>query len=132
MASLEDIPMDSPLRKYAKRDLPQSLASTYPHGHISGRPRSPQAQRAFNARKAAILRTMDAEQIEAAYQENVAKVVAILEADRKKNEEIDREVDKLKAQKQLETKIAWKRREEKAIKDRNKEATEAEDEDSEL
>lgn len=105
MTASHDIPLDSPLRTHLKRDLPPSLASTYQHGHISGRPRSPGSQRAFEARKANILRTMTAEQIETAYQETVKKITAVLEEDRKKNEEIDREVEKLTKQREMERRI---------------------------
>jgi hypothetical protein len=111
MMVLPDITVDSPLRTHVKRDLPQSLASTYPHGHISGHPRSPPSQRAFEARKATILRTMTAEQIETAYQETVKKVTVILDEDRKKNEEIDREVEKLRKQRETERKVFRKMRE---------------------
>ncbi|MCJ1474946.1 hypothetical protein MMC13_003606 [Lambiella insularis] len=105
MTPLPDIPLDSPLRTHQKRDLPQSLASTYAHGHISGHPRSPAAQRAFEARKLSILRSMTAEQIEVAYQETVKKVTAVLEEDRKKKEEVDREVEKLTKQREMERRI---------------------------
>ena len=48
---------------------------------------------------------MTAEQIETAYQETVKKVTAVLEEDRKKNEEIDREVEKLTKQREMERRI---------------------------
>jgi hypothetical protein len=117
MPTQSDIPLDSPLRTHPKRDLPDSFASTYPHGHISGHPRPPHAQRAFEARKGTILRTMNAVQIEDAYQEAVKKVRAILDEDRKRNEEIDREVDKMTQQRAMEKKIFLKLREERAKKD---------------
>ena len=108
MTPQPEIPLDSPLRTYAKRGLPQSLASTYPHGHISGHPRSPAEQRAFEARKVTILRSMNAEQIEAAYQDTVKRVLSILEDDRKRNEEVDREIEKATKQREMERKIFWK------------------------
>ena len=108
MAPQPDIPLDSPLRTYVKRGLPQSLASTYPHGHISGHPRSPAEQRAFEARKVTILRSMNAEQIEVAYQDTVKRVLSVLEDDRKKNEEVDREIEKATKQREMERKIFWK------------------------
>ena len=108
MSPRPEIPLDSPLRTHPKRDLPQSLASTYPHGHISGHPRSPAEQRAFEARKTTILRSMNAEQIEAAYQDTVKRVVSVLDDDRKKNEEVDREVEKATKQREMERKIFWK------------------------
>lgn len=48
---------------------------------------------------------MTAEQIETVYQETVKKVTAVLEEDRKKNEEIDREVEKLTKQREMERRI---------------------------
>lgn len=63
---------------------------------------------------------MNAEQIESAYQEAVKKITLILDEDRKKNDDLDREVEKLTAQRQLERKIYWKQKEEKAQRD-NKE-----------
>jgi hypothetical protein len=48
---------------------------------------------------------MTAEQIETAYQETVKKITAVLEEDRKKNEEIDREVEKLTKQREMERRI---------------------------
>lgn len=48
---------------------------------------------------------MTAEQIETAYQETVKKVTAVLEEDRKRNEEIDREVEKLTKQREMERRI---------------------------
>lgn len=111
MTASQDIPLGSPFRTHPKRDLPPSLASTYQHGHISGHPRSPGSQRAFEARKANILRTMNTEQIETAYQETVKKITAILEEDRKKNEEIDREAEKLTKQREMERGIFRKMKE---------------------
>ena len=111
MASLPDIPLDSPLRIHPKRDLPQLFASTYTHGHISGHERSLAAQRAFEARKSAILRSMTAEQVESAYQDTVKKIMAVLEEDRRKNEEVDREVEKLTKQREMERMIFRKMKE---------------------
>ena len=48
---------------------------------------------------------MNAEQIEVAYQQTVQKIKGILEEDRKKNEEIDREIKKLTKQREMERKI---------------------------
>lgn len=110
MPPLPDIPLASRERTHAKRDLPQSLASTYMHGHISGHPRSPAARRAFETRKRIILRSMTAEQIEAAYQETVQRITAVLEEDRKRNEEVDREVEKVTKQREMERRIFRKMR----------------------
>ncbi|MCJ1255340.1 hypothetical protein MMC24_003156 [Lignoscripta atroalba] len=114
--SVPEIPLESEARTYPKRGLPPSLSSTYPHGHISGRPRSPNTQRSFEARKATILRNMNAAQIEDAYQDTVGKINAILEEDRKRNEEVDREVEKLRKQREMERKLFWKMMEESGRK----------------
>ena len=118
--SPRDIPYDSPLRKHEKRGLPPTLASTYPHGHISGHPRSPTQQRAFESRKSTILHTMSASQIENAYQDNVRKVLDILEEDKKKNEEIDRQVEMKNKQREMERKLYWRMKEEQGKKSRKK------------
>ena len=101
---------------YPKRGLPAYLTSTYPHGLISGKPRSSRAQEAFDYRKASILRTMTKEQIEEAYWETAAKINALLEDDKKKNEEVEREMKKINDQRQLERKLFFRQREERAGK----------------
>ncbi|MCJ1327173.1 hypothetical protein MMC10_003840 [Thelotrema lepadinum] len=101
---------------YPKRGLPPSLSSTYPHGLISGSHRSPRDQEAFDYRKASILQTMNKTQIEEAYWETVGKINALLEDDRKKNEEVEREMKKLVDQRELERKLFYRQREEKAGK----------------
>lgn len=63
---------------------------------------------------------MTAEQIESAYEETVKKVLAVLEDDRRKNEEIDREVERLKDQRELERKLFWKMKGEFERKTRRK------------
>ncbi|MCJ1480953.1 hypothetical protein MMC06_001109 [Schaereria dolodes] len=108
IAPTPDIPLECPSRVYIKRGLPPFLASTYPHGHISGHQRSPNAQRSFEARKASILRNMTASEIEIAYQDIVAKINAIIEEDRRRNEEVDREVEILSKQREMERKLFWK------------------------
>lgn len=101
------IPLSSPLRTYPKRGLPPILSSTYPHGHISGHPRSPSQERAFQSRKAEILRTMTASQIEAKYQETVAETRKVLEENKKEMEIWEREYQGLEAQRELERRL-WK------------------------
>lgn len=96
------IPLNSPLRTHPKRGLPPILSSTYPHGHISGLPRSPSQERAFQSRKAEILRTMTASQIEAKYQETVAEIRKVMEESKKEMEKWEREHQKLKDQRELE------------------------------
>lgn len=105
------IPLNSPLRTHPKRGLPPILSSTYPHGHISGHPRSPSQERAFQSRKAEILRTMTASQIEAKYQETVAETRKVLEESKKEMEIWERERQTLKAQRELERSLErrlWK------------------------
>ena len=108
LAPGEEISLDSPLRTHSKRGLPQSLSSTYPHGHVSGLPRSAAQQRAFEGRKVTIMRTMKQPQIEIAYWEVVDKIKVILEEDRKKNEEIDRAMNILRQERELERRVFWK------------------------
>ena len=59
---------------------------------------------------------MNAEQIEAAYMETTNRINAILDEDRKRNEEIDREVENMTAQRELERKLFWRQKEERAGK----------------
>ncbi|MCJ1301499.1 hypothetical protein MMC08_004300 [Hypocenomyce scalaris] len=109
-----DIPLTSPLRTLPKRGLPPSLFSTpHPHGLLSGHSRSPNAQRAFDARKATIMRTMTAAEIEAAYQEKVKDILKVVEEDRKMNEEVERKVELLRKQREMERRVFWKMREER-------------------
>ena len=107
------IPLDSPLRTHAKRGLPATMSSTSAHGHISGHARTAAQQKTFDQSKARILRTMSPEQIEGAYWDTVKKINTILEDDQKKKEEIQREIDKLTAQRDLERRIFKKQKEEK-------------------
>lgn len=51
---------------------------------------------------------MNAEQIEARYQETVAKVLAVLEESRVAEEEIEREIERLKMERDMERKILEK------------------------
>ena len=104
------------LSAYPKRGLPDFLSSTYAHGLISGKPRSSRDQEAFDFRKASILRTMTKEQIEEAYWETAGKINALLEDDRKKNEDVEREMKKLDDQRQLERKLFYRQKEERAGK----------------
>lgn len=109
-----DIPLTSPIRTHTKRGLPPSIFSTpHPHGLLSGHPRSQNAQRALDARKATIMRTMSAAQIEAAYQEKVKEILEVVEEDRKTNEEVERKVELLRKQREMERRVFWKMREER-------------------
>lgn len=114
--SLPDIPADDPSRTFPKRGLPQSFASTYAHGQLSGHPRNERDLRNFEARKATILRSMDAEQIEVAYQETVKNILKQVEEDRKTNEEIDRDLEMREAQRDLERRIYRRQKEERAAR----------------
>ena len=101
------IPLCSPLRTHPKRGLPPILSSTYPNGHISGHPRSPSQERIFQSRKAEILRTMTASQIESKYQETVAETRRVMEESKKEMEIWEREYQGVKAQRELERRL-WK------------------------
>ena len=116
MSTEPEIPANSPLRAFPKRNLPASLASTYPHGHISGHPRSPAQQHALERRQATILRTMSASQIESAYDETTRRINAILDEDRRRHEELDREAEKLTAQRELERKLFRRQQQERAAR----------------
>ena len=100
-----DISLNSSLRTFRKRDLPEYLSSTYLHGQLSGQPRSKLQQGTFDVRKARILENMDAAQIETAYQATVSKIRAVLEQNRRENEEIDRKVESLKKSRETEVKV---------------------------
>ena len=100
-----DTLQDSPGPKFPKRGLPEFLSSAYPHGHLSGKPRSTSQQHVFELKKANVLETMDAAQIEAAYQETVRKVLDVLEQNRRLNEETDRKVENLKKSRETELKV---------------------------
>lgn len=91
---------------HAKRLLPESLASTHPHGLITGEPRTPAQQEAFESRKAEILRTMSDEQIEERYQETVKQVEATMREIEEGNEKVDREVEAARKTRETERK-AW-------------------------
>ena len=100
-----EISLDSPSRTFQKRSLPEFLSSTYLHGQLSGKPRSIVQQKTFEVKKLMILRDMDAAQIEAAYQATVSKILAVLERNRRENEEIDRKVESLKKSRETEVKV---------------------------
>ena len=106
----------TPPRTHPKRNLPPALASPHTLGHISGLPRTAAAQRALERRAAVVLRAMDAAQIEAAYEAATARINAILDEDRRRNEELDREVGKRTAQRQLERKLWYRQKEVKAAR----------------
>lgn len=109
--ALAPSPLHSPLRTYPKRNLPPILSSTYPHGHISGLPRTGAQQAAFEARKAEIRQTMSGAQIEARYQEIVKEIRRVLEEARIRTEEVEREMEQLRNQREMERRIWEKLRE---------------------
>lgn len=59
------------------------------------------------------MRTMTAAQIEAAYQEKVKEILEVVEEDRKTNEEVERKVELLRKQREMERRVFWKMREER-------------------
>ena len=102
---------ESPLAPSPTGSMSSMLASKYPipHGLTSDRPpRSSSQQRTFEARKVDLMRTMTLGQIETRYEEVAKQINDIVEVDRKKNEEIDREIKKLEKQREMERKLFWK------------------------
>ncbi|MCJ1337835.1 hypothetical protein MMC09_003119 [Bachmanniomyces sp. S44760] len=102
-----DIPLTSPLRTHSKRLLPPSLhlSSTYPHGHISGHPRSPTCAAAFQSRKATILSTMTPNEIEARYREIARKVEEVVNDAESRRAEVERECERLRKQRDVERRV---------------------------
>ena len=103
-----DIPLDSPLRTHPKKGLPIGLSSTYPHGHISGHPRTLMQQAAFEARKQEILQTLTAAEIDDHYTEvceQIKSKLAQIELDERAWKQ---EVDDLKRTREIERR-AWKK-----------------------
>ena len=103
-----DIPLDSPLRKYPKKGLPPEFASTYPHGHISGQPRTPKQQAALETRRKEILHTLTAAEIDEKYSEvceQIKTATAEIDQDQRKWKQ---EVDDLKRKREVERRV-WKR-----------------------
>ncbi|MCJ1238840.1 hypothetical protein MMC14_006831 [Varicellaria rhodocarpa] len=106
-----DTSLESPFSPSPTGSMPSMLASRYPipHSLASDRPpRSRSQQRIFEARKVNLMRTMTLGQIETRYEEVAKKINDIVETDRKKNEEIDREIEKLEKQREMERKLFWK------------------------
>lgn len=104
----EDIPLSSPLRTHPKRLLPPTLASTYPHGHLSGHPRTSEQQTLFDARRREILRSMSAAQIEKKYEEIAVKVREEMEACERRGKEVEAEVEKLVKEREMERRV-WEK-----------------------
>ncbi|CAF9941079.1 MAG: hypothetical protein ALECFALPRED_008990 [Alectoria fallacina] len=109
-AELASIPLNSPLRTHPKRGLPPTFASTYPHGHISGYPRTAEQQAAFDARKAEILRTMGSKDIEKAYEDVVRKIREELEESERRGREVESEMEKLRMEREMERRVWGKLR----------------------
>ena len=89
-----------------KRLLPSSLSSAYPHGLITGQPRTTSQQAAFESRKAEILQTMSDEQIGERYQETAKRVGNVLKEIEEGNERVDREIEVARKTRETERK-AW-------------------------
>ncbi|CAF9916129.1 hypothetical protein IMSHALPRED_002985 [Imshaugia aleurites] len=105
------IPLLSPLRTHPKRGLPPTLASTYPHGHISGHPRSASQQASLDARKAEILRTMgSSKEIERAYEVVVGRIREELEECERRGREVEGEMEKLRMEREMERRVWGKLR----------------------
>lgn len=93
------------LTTYTKRLLPESLSSPYPHGLITGEPRTPAQQEAFEARKAEILRTMSDQQIEERYQDTAKKVEEALKEIEEGNERVAKEIEAANKTRETERKV---------------------------
>ena len=91
---------------YTKRLLPNTLSSPYPHGLITGEPRTTEQQAVLDARKAEILATMTVEQIQDSYQETVKQVQAALQEIKDGNDKIDKEIADAKKTRETERR-AW-------------------------
>lgn len=103
------IPLDSLVRTYHKSGL-VGLSSTYPHGLLSGLPRSASQQSALEARKEEILRTMTKKEMERAYEDKVKEVVRVLEAHEERKLEVEAEMDKLRIEREMERRVWGKLR----------------------
>jgi len=103
--SRKDIPLDSPLRIHQKRHLPPLLSSTYPHGHLSGHPRTGAQQAAFYYRKDEMSKTMSAKEIEKAYEEKAREIRELMAENERKNMEVEAEMEKLKMDWEMEKRV---------------------------
>lgn len=65
-------------------------------------------QAAYEARKAEIRQTMSASQIEARYQEVTKEIRRVLEEARVKTDEVEREIEQLRSQREMERRI-WEK-----------------------
>jgi hypothetical protein len=90
---------------YHKKNLPAYITSTYPHGLITNVPRSAKEQEAFDHRKSEVLRKFSLAQIQALYDEQAQKVNAMLAEDRRLNEDIEKKIEILTKQRDLERKL---------------------------
>lgn len=105
-----DIPLTSTLRTHPKRLLPQTLSSTYPHGHISGHPRTTAQQSALETRRGEILRTMTAQEIERAYEEVAGKVRQEIEDGERVGREVEEKMERLRMEREMERRVWGKLR----------------------
>ena len=106
--SPEDVPLDSPLRTHTKKGLPVELSSTYAFGHISGHPRTPVQQAAFESRSQEILNTMTAAQIDEQYNEVCQEIKSTMARIEQDERMWKKQVDDLKRKREVERR-AWKR-----------------------
>ncbi|KAL9044778.1 MAG: hypothetical protein Q9214_002107 [Letrouitia sp. 1 TL-2023] len=102
------IPLDSSLRTHLKRLLPETLSSTYAHGLLSGHPRTPEQQEAFEARKAEIRRSMTKNQMEKAYEEVAERIRELMEQRERMEKEVERRIEVLKAEREVERRVLGK------------------------
>ena len=90
-----------------------TLSSTYPHGHISGHPRTGDHLESFDARKAEILATMSVDEIKKKYEEVASKVVEVFQESERKRKEVDEAIESKKMARDMERRVhaRWGRRE---------------------
>ena len=103
----DPLPQSPPVETtYTKRLLPDSLTSRFPHGLITGEPRSTEQQAALDTRKAEILASMTAEQIEESYQKTAKKIQDVLQDIKEGNNKVDKDIEDAKKTREMERR-AW-------------------------
>ncbi|KAL8745551.1 MAG: hypothetical protein Q9190_002317 [Brigantiaea leucoxantha] len=102
------IPLDSSDRTHRKHLLPAILSSTYPHGLLSGHPRTPEQQKEFDTRKAEIRNTMTKKEMEKEYDETTSRIKELLEERDRQEEQVERRIESLRAEREVERRV-WEK-----------------------
>ncbi|KAI4211299.1 MAG: hypothetical protein LQ351_005854 [Letrouitia transgressa] len=105
---ISPVPLDSSLRTHLKRFLPESLSSTYPHGLLSGHPRTTEQQEAFEARKAEVRHSMTKNQMEKAYEDVTERIRELMEQRERMEKEVEKRIEVLKAEREVERRVLGK------------------------